>query len=329
MHTLLPKCIRYYKVILKNICAIMNNKIKLRIEQFLAMLTLGKRKNSMAMAIAASLLIILAGSCKSNDKPVQQMATLQQADSSLIIRDSLQAQYNAAHNQLDVMNSQNAALDSQIRNKDAQIAKLEKKVAYLSKSNKSLLAQVKKDKKFINSLKDELSDKARGFAEKLGLLQNERDALASAKDDLLARYNKLKELGSVLHASNIRLTAIHLKHHGTKEKKTRRAHRVDELKVDFDIDENRIADDGTKNLYIVIKDPAGTVLRNVASGTLTKSDGSGMGYSIEAQVPLKQNEPVKDVVVEWKKDTDYKKGLYDITIYNGAYKIGEGEVALK
>ena len=307
----------------------MNNKIKLRSGQFWTLLTLGKGNKSRVMAIAACLLIILAGSCKSNDKPAQQTAAIQQPDTSLIIRDSLQAQYNAAHNQIDVMNSQNAALDSQIRQKDAQIAKLKKQVSHLSKSNKSLLAQVKKDKKFINSLKDELSDKARAFAEKLGLLQNERDALASAKDDLLARYNKLKELGSVLHASNIRLTAIHLKRHGTKEKKTRRAHRVDELKLDFDIDENRIADDGTKNLYIVIKDPAGTVLTDVASGTLTKSDGSGMGYSIEAQVPLKQNEPVKDVVVEWKKDTDYKKGLYDIAIYNGGYKIGEGEVALK
>ncbi len=279
--------------------------------------------------MCAMLLIIFAASCKNNDAPAQQANALLDTDSSLVVRDSLQAKYNAAHNQIDQMSSQTTLLDSQLRQKDAEIAKLKTQVAHISKKNRSLLAEVNKDKKFINSLKDELSDKAKAFAEKLGLLQNERDALASAKDDLLVKYNHLKELGSVLHASNIRLTAIHLKHHGTKEKRTACARRVNELKLDFDIDENRIADDGTKNLYIVIKDPAGTVLTDVASGTLTQSNGSGLGYSIETQVALKQNERVKDVIEDWKKDTDYKRGLYDIAIYNGGYKIGEGEVALK
>ena len=125
-------------------------------------------------------------------------------------------------------------------------------------------------------MKDDLNEKTKAYEQQLGLLENDKKDLMRQRDELLQKYNKVLALGSVLHASNIRLEAIHLKKHGTKEKETNRARRADELKVAFDIDENRVAENGTKTLYLVIKDPAGNLLSNTTagSGSTTISNGS-------------------------------------------------------
>ena len=143
-------------------------------------------------------------------------------------------------------------------------------------------------------------------------------------------YDELKDLGSVLHASNIRIAALHLKHSG-REKKTIKARKVNEFRMRFDIDENRIAEAGTKKLYITIKGPHGNILANnaLSSGITNLFNGKAVNYTMEKDITLKQNEDVKDVTVDWKQDGTYEKGTYEIEIYNRGYPIGEGTVALK
>jgi len=305
----------------------MNNQINLTQKQCAPTRPLHKKYQTGIFIAIACLFITAMDACKSNNTPSQPFA--QNADTSAIIRDSLQSQYNAARLQIDGLATRNSALDSEIRLKDAQILQLKGKLNREIKNNKALAAALKKDKKFIASLKDELSDKGRSFAERIGLLETDKDNLSRERDSLLARYDRLKELGSVLHASNIRLAALHLKHHGRREKKTARARKVDVLRVYFDIDENRIAEDGTKKLYLAIKDPDGHLLTNVSgSGVTNFTTGEPLQYSVLKQIPLKQDEPVKDITVDWKQDSDYEKGLYSIVIYNGGYKIGGGDVML-
>jgi DNA gyrase/topoisomerase IV subunit A len=271
-------------------------------------------------------------SCKSNNTPAAQTTQMvQNNDSANAAHDSLVSQFGAARLQIDGLTTRTAMLDSQIREKDAEISKLKKEVSHLGKKNKALAAKLKKDERFINSLKDELSEKARSFAEKLGLLQTDKDYLTKERDSFMARYAALKELGSVLHVSDFRLEPIHLKRHGKKEKETERARRVDELRIYFDIDENRIADDGIKQLYVVITDPGGKLLNNAAnkSGAITTNSGKSVSYSIVKEIALKKNEPVKDVTVDWKQDDDYKRGVYTISIYNSGYRVGGGNVTLR
>jgi hypothetical protein len=99
----------------------------------------------------------------------------------------------------------------------------------------------------------------------------------------------------------------------------------------FDIDENRIAESGTKKLYIAIKGPDGSMLGKsiFGSGMMNTYDGKSINYSIEKDINLKQNEAMKNVVVNWRQEGAYKKGMYDVAIYNEGYTIGEGTAALK
>jgi len=269
-------------------------------------------------------------SCKSNEKPAQQ-ATTQNQEAEKALRDSLQSQVNASNAKADQLSTEKMNLDSMIRQKDAEIIKLKGEISHLGKRNKTLEAKLKKDTEFINSLKAQLSDKARAYAESLGLLQADKDNLTQQNADLMKKYNALRELGAVLNASNFRLEPIHLKRHGKKEKETTKARKVDVFRIVFDIDENRIAEDGLKKLYAVITDPDGKLLSNPesVSGTIKASNGTTINYSVLKEIQLRQNEAMKNVTIDWTQDEDYKKGEYTIAVYNGGYRIGGGKVTLR
>ena len=269
-------------------------------------------------------------SCKSNEKPAQQ-ATTQNQEAEKALRDSLQSQVNASNAKADQLSTEKMNLDSMIRQKDAEIIKLKGEISHLGKRNKTLEAKLKKDTEFINSLKAQLSDKARAYAESLGLLQADKDNLTQQNADLMKKYNALRELGAVLNASNFRLEPIHLKRHGKKEKETTKARKVDVFRIVFDIDENRIAEDGLKKLYAVITDPDGKLLSNTesVSGMIKTSIGTTIIYSVLKEIQLRQNEAMKNVTIDWTQDEDYKKGEYTIAVYNGGYRIGGGKVTLR
>lgn len=139
------------------------------------------------------------------------------------------------------------------------------------------------------------------------------------------------KLGAVLHASNIRLEAINLKRGGKKEVETSKAKRTDMLRVKFDIDENRIAENGGKEIFLKITAPDGRLLSNAAygSGVTTMDDGQQLSYTLSKNVNLTTNTPVRDVVVDWNQDSDYQRGTYAIELYNGGFRIGGGSVVLK
>ena len=267
-------------------------------------------------------------SCKS--KATSQSQDQNKIDSLAMAKDTLQSQFNAARMQIDNDATKSAILDSMIQQKDLQIAKLQKETGHLISNNKKLANEIKTDKKIIASLKNDLNENTKSYEERLSALQNDKNDLIRQRDSLLAKYNKILALGSVLHASNIQLTAVHIKRSG-REKNTKRARRADELKINFDIDENRIAENGTKQLYLVIKDPSGNLLSDPASGSgsTTSSNGTKLNYTVLKEIPLVTNEPVKNITVEWKKENEYEKGTYSITIYNGGYRIGGGMVELR
>jgi len=292
------------------------------------------RRNRLRLAFlyapALVLMMSAASSCNNSNTPANT-ENKNLKDSLAMAKDTIQAQANASHNQMDEYATISARLDSQIAQKDLQISKLKSINSNLASNNKKLASELKTDKKLIASMKDDLNEKTKAYEQQLGLLENDKKDLMRQRDELLQKYNKVLALGSVLHASNIRLEAIHLKKHGTKEKDTKKARKADELKVTFDIDENRVAENGTKQLYLVIKDPAGNLLSNPAagSGATTLSNGSPMNYSVLKEIPLVTNEPVKDISLEWKQEGDYEKGVYTITIYNAGYRIGGGQVELR
>lgn len=265
------------------------------------------------------------------NKKVEQATSLTvERDSVVVSRDHIQEEYNAAIARLDQLTSQNADLKTEVDSKNGEVSKLKKQIeAILSKQHKSE-ADISKAQKLIAQLKTKVNT----YEERIAELEGQNKELTQQRDSVTVENTGLQEkvkLGSVLHASNIRMSAIDLRRHGTKQRETEKARKADLLRIQFDIDENRIAESGSKEIYLCITSPDGTLLSNAAfgSGTTTTSDGKPLNYTLAKQVNLQENQSVKDIVVDWNQDSDYLKGDYHIELYHEGYKIGAGAVHLR
>jgi myosin heavy subunit len=295
-----------------------------------------KRKDTMIyMGIIGVLIIIIIYLAVSRHNMSQQTQDMSmQRDSAVVDKANLKNEYDAAIARLDQLTSKNSQMDSMINDKNGEIANLRRQIQGILSDSRASASQLKKAKDLIN----ELNDKTKSYEERIAELEsqnnqltNQNQDLAKQRDSTVQQNTQLKQVGSVLHASNIRMTPLHLKHGGKKETETSKAKKVDVLRINFDIDENRIAESGTKQLYLKINGPDGTFLSNAAygSGTTSMHDGSTLNYTLLKEISLQTGQPVKDVVVDWHQDSDYKRGTYNIEIYNGGYMIGSGSVTLK
>jgi hypothetical protein len=102
------------------------------------------------------------------------------------------------------------------------------------------------------------------------------------------------------------------------------------LRISFNLDENRIATSGTKQLFIIAKDPTGKVITEeaLASGKInTRQDGQ-IDYTTKIDAEYKQGE-AKGINFDLTQADKYIKGNYSIIVYQNGFKIGEGVAILK
>lgn len=267
----------------------------------------------------------------------QRDTAFMERDSATLDRDNIRTEYDAALARLDLLVTKNAELDSMVSNKDGEIARLKKQIQGILSNSQATASDLAKARNLIATL----NKKVKSYEERIAELEGENAKLSdynevitkerdSTVTDNIALQQKVR-LGAVLHVSNIRMTPIDLRRNGAKEKETGRASRVDIFRITFDIDENRIAENGVKDLYIRILAPDGNLLSNAAygSGVTNTYDGQPLNYTLAKQVSLRQGEPVKNVVVDWHQESNYNKGEYKIEIYNDGYKVGNGTINLK
>lgn len=297
-----------------------------------------KNNNMLFYGIIAVLVAVIAYLFVNNNKLSDKLEIAQyqfnEADSS---RRAVESDYQAALVRLDELVSKNNMMDSIINDQNGEIAKLRNKIEAIVKNGNATKAELGKAKKLIA----QLNGKVRTYQERIAELErqnadltDQNTVLTAERDQAVTENVGLQQkarLGAVLHASNIRLTPIDLRRGGKKEKETGRAGRVDVMRITFDIDENRIAESGNKEIFIRITDPSGNLLSNAAygSGSTTSAEGETINYTILKQIALETNKPVKDLSADWKQDSEYAKGTYTIELYNDGYKVGGGSVTLK
>ena len=298
-----------------------------------------KKNNSIVYWVI--ILVLLAGCLylfMSKNKMADESSTAlkmqqKQTDSVNNVRAALQTDFDAASAKIDQLVTQNSKMDSALEGNKAEMAKLRSKIGSILHNEKATQAELKDARDMIASLTDKTKQYEARIAElekENTVLTNKNTALTKEVDSTVSNNIALKKIGSVLHASNIRMEPLHKRKNG-KEKETTKAKRVDVLRIKFDIDENRIAESGTKQLYLRIVAPDQTIMGNRAntSGMMSLNNGGQLGYSLMKEIALTQNQMVKDVEVDWNQDGDYKKGQYTIEIYNEGYKIGSDHVTLK
>ncbi|WP_298710494.1 hypothetical protein [Chitinophaga sp.] len=257
-----------------------------------------------------------------------------QLDTITNSRNELQAEYDAAQARLDDLISQNSRMDSLVKSKDKEIADMKGRITSILSNKNATAAQLAEARRLI----EELKSRTEGYVQTIERLEGEkivlagerdyarkeRDSVTTVKDSL----GKRVDLGSVLHASNIKLSPINVRKNG-KEEVTTKAKRADMMRVSFDLD-NRIATTGDKEIYVAITAPDGSPLavEALGSGRFTLEDGTEKLYTVKKTVSYAAG-GVTPVSMDWKQNSDFKPGDYAVEIYQDGFKIGAGKVNLK
>lgn len=278
---------------------------------------------------------------KNKTKQEKQDLTTQivNSDSS---KNELQRELNDAALRLDMLKTSNVKADSLLKTKDKDIEDLKSKVQTILNDKNATASQLAEAKRLIGELKgnietytaqiEELKTANSQLTQEKQQVTNERD-VANKNYDSANQVIKQKEnvidIGSTLHASNFTIVGLKEKSSG-KEKETTTAKRVDKLRISFDVDENRITQTGSKDIYVCITSPDGNpvTVDALGSGKFVIRDGTELPFTKKVQINYVQGQK-QPVTVEWSQNSDFQTGNYKIEIYNNGFKIGEGVRSFK
>ena len=231
------------------------------------------------------------------------------------------------------------------------MSKRDEDIKSLKSQIETELKKSKRDNAKLQSLINQLRGKVNDYETQISQLKAENEQLTTSNKQLTVQRDSLntsnqtltqnlsttqaakaqvEDVASTLHASNINIAAIQVKGNG-KEKATSTAKRADLFRISFQLDENRIASSGDKELYVVVTGPDGKPITTAAngSGTFTTRDDGEKVFTNKVDVQYVQGQ-VLPVSFDWKIDNShYQTGNYTIQIYHNGYKIGEGTKSLK
>lgn len=196
--------------------------------------------------------------------------------------------------------------------KDTEIAKLREENQLLASSNDSLNVQV-------------------------GSLQTERQTLVQRQTELAdsvttytAQNKELSEKvnrAAALKAQNFKVLAVTSKGK-TRDDDAYKAKRVDKIKMVFDLPENPLTRQETKDIYVRVLDPNGAVLADDATGSGEfEVNGQETKFSTRESVAYLNNN--QKVEVTYDNTAQFRPGKYSVELYAEGYRIGGGNFVIR
>jgi predicted nuclease with TOPRIM domain len=196
--------------------------------------------------------------------------------------------------------------------KDTEIAKLREENQLLASSNDSLNVQV-------------------------GSLQNERQTLVQRQNELsdsvmtyTAQNKELSEKvnrAAALKAQNLKVLAVTSKGK-TRDDDAYKAKRVDKIKMVFDLPENPLTRQETKDIYVRVLDPNGAVLADDATGSGEfEVNGQETKFSTRESVAYLNNN--QKVEMTYDNTAQFRPGKYSVELYAEGYRIGGGNFVIR
>ena len=200
----------------------------------------------------------------------------------------------------------------------------------------AFLASRNADLRLIREENSNLANRARVLEEERELVLSEnaglrydRDELSRAVATFSAQNDDLKRkvtLASAMRALDVQVRSL------TESGRERqggvyRASRTDRIKVLFTLAANPLATKNTKDIYLRVLDPNGSVLSDDRIGGTLSYEGNAIGYSMRQPVAFDNNDQSVELV--YRRDTPYRPGPYTVELYAEGFRIGQGEFMLK
>lgn len=160
-------------------------------------------------------------------------------------------------------------------------------------------------------------------------LKVEKNDLSKSIRDLNASRDELEEkvaLASRLRVSGMRITAVSTRN---KERVGEFKNRhIDQLKVEFEVSENKVAPIEGKDILIKITAPDGNVIFDVAKGSGTfMYEGREMFFTAKKEILYDRKS--QKLTFFYNKGSDYALGKHSVEVYTDDYLMGSGYFIVK
>lgn len=300
-------------------------------------------RNLVYTGLAAALMLTWGYIIYDKNKTSEQVTKLTSQNAIVTSeRDQVRELYNGALARLDSLMGENQLIADSLDTRNAEISRLRAEIRKLVNDKNATAADLARARQLIAELNSRIENMAmlvkrlEGENQQLTATNRQLSAekqqveanLAAAQTEKQAIQRSLDEtvdLASTLSASNINIFALNEKGNG-KEKETSSARRADKLRITFDLDENRIAKPGEKDIYIAVTAPDGTTMSN--NNTFNTRDNEEKLYTAKVTVQY-DNSRKTPVSFDWRSEKGFQTGNYKIEIYHNGFKIGEGVRSLK
>ena len=203
----------------------------------------------------------------------------------------------------------------------AEIARLREENEELSQTNVVLternqsLTQEVEDTRVQN---EELQSATTALVSENEVLQMEREVLAE----------KVTKAASILVA-DIDVEGYRVKNNG-KESFTKRANKIEGLKICFETLDNPIAQPGDERFYVRIVDPLGATLAidDLGSGVINERQHD-TDVRFTQYRDIDYNQQPTNVCMNWQPGIPFNPGKYSVEVYNKGYLAGASDFMLK
>lgn len=268
-----------------------------------------------------------------NEEVIQVKST--EVASATTARDSVQTIYNDALTRLDSLVGSNNSLTGQLTDRQSEIVRLKNEINKIVNNRNATTADLRRARTLIGSLNDKINGLEAEVARLMGenqqlattntVLSNEKVKLTSDLQTTTQQKDELSQkvdVASTFSASNFAIRGIDEKGNG-KEKETDRAKKVNKMIVSFDV-ENRIAQSGPADMYVIVTAPDGQVIANpsMGSGTLTTRADGERAFTAKSSIEYEQGTR-KNISFPLRQDK-FQTGDYKIEVYHNGFKIAEG-----
>ena len=297
-----------------------------------------KNKNTiiilLSIALVASWGYMLWSKTKTDQTISTQAAQITTLDAD---KASIQQEFDNALTRLDSLSGANTVLQEQLTEEQKVIETKKAEIRKILKEKNVTKADLAKAKTMVSDLNDKIANLEAEVARLTGEnkdLTAANTTLKGEKADLQNSLGRSKEenealqrtvdIGSTFSASSISIVSVDEKRNG-REKSTSNAKKVDKLVVSFDV-ENRIAESGPADMYLIVTGPDGKVVSAEGNTLTTREDGN---KSFTARIPVNYTKGTRQTVQFPIRGGSYKTGTYKLEIYHNGFKIGESTRALK
>lgn len=280
------------------------------------------------------LLVILVGLgylyVVQQQKTEQKIAELNQVSNE---KEALAFQYQNLLDDYEGLETSNDSISAQLSTEKERIKELMSQLRSTKVQNRN---EIDKYKRELKTLRDIM----KGFIHQIDSLNTLNIQLTEENVQIKKQYHTAKNenrqltekieeaTDKVAKASVIKAIGVNMESYNHKGKLTNRARKAKRFAVNFSLDENVIAPQGMKNVYVRITDPKQHILIE-HNQPVFSYEGEEIAYSSVRQIEYNGTITPATVYFEVSEEGTLEEGEYTVDIFCDGSMIGAGKAELK